>query len=51
MIFGVEDLDNYFATKSWYKPTISFSDFYDSVEMSIVEEQNVMLIQQIEKEK
>lgn len=51
MIFGVEDLDTYFATKSWYKPTISFSDFYESVEMSIVEEQNVILIQQVEKEK
>ena len=51
MIFGVEDLDNYFATKSWYKPTVSFTDFYDTVEMSIVEEENVILIQQVEKEK
>ncbi len=51
MIFGVEDLDTYFATKSWYKPTISFSDFYESVEMSIIEEQNVILIQQVEKGK
>lgn len=51
MIFGVEDLDNYFATKSWYKPTVSFADFYDTVEMSIVEEQNVILIQQAEKER
>lgn len=51
MIFGVSDLDNYFATKSWYKPTISFTDFDDKVEMSIVEEQNIILIQQVEKEK
>jgi cytoskeletal protein RodZ len=51
MIFGVEDLDQYFATKSWYKPTISFTDFDNKVEMSIVEEQNIILIQQIEKEK
>ena len=51
MIFGVDDLDNYFATKSWYKPTISFTDFDDKVEMSIVEEQNIILIQQVEKEK
>lgn len=51
MIFGVEDLDNYFATKTWYKPTISFSDFDNQVEMSIVEEQNIVLIQQVEKEK
>ena len=51
MIFGVDDLDKYFATKSWYKPTISFNDFYDTVEMSLVEEENVILIQQVEKEK
>lgn len=51
MIFGVDDLDNYFATKSWYKPTVSFTDFYDTVEMSLVEEANVTLIQQVEKEK
>lgn len=51
MIFGVEDLDNYFATKSWYKPTVSFTDFDNRVEMSIVEELNIVLIQQIEKEK
>ncbi|MBP3462709.1 MAG: YARHG domain-containing protein [Tyzzerella sp.] len=51
MIFGVDDLDKYFATKSWYKPTISFKDFYDTVEMSLIEEENVILIQQVEKEK
>ena len=51
MIFGVEDLDNYFATKSWYKPTVSYTDFYETVEMSIVEEENVILIQQVEKER
>ena len=51
MIFGVADLDNYFATKSWYKPTVSFTVFYETVEMSLVEEENVILIQQIEKEK
>lgn len=51
MIFGVADLDNYFAAKSWYKPTVSYTDFYNTVEMSIVEEENVILIQQVEKEK
>lgn len=51
MIFGVSDLDNYFATKSWYKATIQFADFDNKVEMSIVEEQNIILIQQVEKEK
>lgn len=50
MIFGVDDLDQYFATKSWYKPTVSYTDFYNTVEMSIVEEENVILIQQLEKE-
>lgn len=51
MIFGVDDLDNYFATKSWYKPTVSFTDFYDTVEMSLLEEENIILIQQVEKER
>ena len=51
MIFGVDDLDKYFATKPWYKPTVSFKDFYDTVEMSLIEEENVILIQQVEKEK
>lgn len=51
MIFGVEDLDTYFATKSWYKPTVSFTEFYETVEMSLIEEANVTLIQQVEKEK
>ena len=51
MIFGVDDLDQYFAGKSWYKPTVSFTDFYDTVEMSIIEEENVILIQQVESEK
>lgn len=49
MIFGVADLDNYFAAKSWYKPTVSFTDFYDTVEMSLIEEANVILIQEVEK--
>lgn len=51
MIFGVEDLDQYFATKSWYKATVSFTDFYNTVELSLIEEENVMLIQQVEKER
>lgn len=51
MIFGVEDLDQYFASKSWYTPTISYADFDNKVEMSIIEEQNIILIQQVEKEK
>ena len=50
MIFGVEDLDAYFSTKSWYEPRVEFGDFYDTVEMSLIEEANVSLIQKVEKE-
>ena len=50
MIFGVEDLDTYFSAKSWYQPRVEFGDFYDTVEMSLIEEANVSLIQKVEKE-
>lgn len=49
-IFGPEDLKEYFGRKSWYVPKITFDQFYDSVEMSQIEEANVSLIQQVEKE-
>lgn len=49
-IFGPEDLKEYFGSKSWYVPKITFDQFYDSVEMSQIEEANVSLIQQMEKE-
>ena len=49
MIFGVPDLDAYFGEKSWYKPTYSYDDFYDKVEMSAIEEANVALINQVEE--
>ena len=48
MIFGVEDLDTYFSSKSWYKPTVQSSEFYDKVEMSLIEEGNIELIQEVE---
>lgn len=51
MIFGVEDLDNYFKTKSWYQPTIPGEDFMEQVEMSLIEEANVVLILEVESEK
>ena len=51
MIFGVQELDQYFATKSWYKPTVTMDAFNDNVEMSMIEEENVMLIQQVERER
>ena len=49
MIFGVPDLDAYFGEKSWYKPTYTYDDFYDKVEMSAIEEANVALINQVEE--
>ncbi|MBQ8558711.1 MAG: YARHG domain-containing protein [Tyzzerella sp.] len=48
MIFGVEDLDTYFSSKSWYEPTVQSSEFYDKVEMSLIEEGNIELIQEVE---
>ena len=50
-IFGVDDLDQYFATKSWYKATIPYAEFDDKVDMSLIEEENISLIQQVEKER
>lgn len=46
--FGVEDLDNYFKSKSWYTPKMSISELLDSVELSLVEEGNISLIQEVE---
>lgn len=48
VIFGVEDLDNYFNGKSWYTPRISLSDFRDQEEMSLTEEENITRIQEVE---
>lgn len=50
MIFEKEDLDTYFATKSWYKPTVAYDDFYDEVEMTVIEEANLVYISQVEEE-
>lgn len=50
MIFGVEDLDQYFSQKSWYQPTVPSAEFYDRVEMSMIEERNILLIQEVEAE-
>ncbi len=50
MIFGVEDLDAYFATKSWYKASVPAKEYYDRVDMSLIEEYNLTFIQGIEKE-
>ena len=50
MIFGVADLDAYFATKSWYNPTVAYDEYYDKVEMNSYEEANLVLISQVEEE-
>lgn len=49
MIFGVEDLDEYFGGKSWYEPKYKSDEFYDKVEMSEVEDANVQFILKIEQ--
>lgn len=50
MIFG-GDLEEYFSSKSWYHPTVPGEEFYDKVEMSLIEEANITLIQDVEKSK
>ncbi len=50
MIFGVADLDAYFGEKSWYKPTVAYNEFYDTVEMNAYEEANISLILSVEAE-
>ena len=50
-IFDVEDLDTYFGKKSWYKPKMHITEFYEKVEMNMVEEQNLILIQKVEQQK
>lgn len=51
MIFGVEDLDSYFLEKSWYEPKIPYRQFMDTVNMSMIEEANVVLIATVESER
>ncbi len=50
MIFGAADLSEYFSAKSWYVPRIAFDDFYDTVEMNLIEEANLSLIMEVEGE-
>lgn len=49
MIFGAEDLKNYFSSKSWYQPSVPYTEFYDKVEMNLIEEANVDLILKVEE--
>lgn len=50
VIFGVDDLDQYFKTKSWYQPKISVDDFSNNNTMTPIEDSNVMFILSVEKE-
>lgn len=50
-IFGPEDLQTYFGSKSWYTPKITFDEFNDTMQMNEVEKANLSLILAIEEEK
>jgi DNA-directed RNA polymerase specialized sigma24 family protein len=49
-IFGVQDLADYFGSKSWYVPKITFDEFESTIEMNAIEEKNLAFIIQIEEE-
>lgn len=47
-IFTSEDLAAYFASKSWYRGTVSAANFSDNL-LSQVEKDNIKLIKQLEE--
>lgn len=47
--FGPEDLNTYFSSKSWYRPSISLEEFSETREMNDVEEANLSLIVKVEE--
>ena len=49
-IFGVQDLADYFGSKSWYSAKMTFDEFEANIEMNSVEEKNLALIIQVEEE-
>lgn len=49
-IFGPADLQQYFGSKSWYKPTISFQEFNDNGTLNEFESANLTLIVKMEDE-
>lgn len=51
VIFDDKELDAYFSSKSWYTPKMSLEKFYDKLELNDIEEENVALIAEIEREK
>ena len=50
VIFGVADLDAYFAEQSWYEPTITLDEFEDTGSFSADEYANIKLIIDMESE-
>ncbi len=46
--FGPEDLNTYFSSKSWYRPSISLEEFSETREMNDIEEANLALIVKVE---
>lgn len=50
VIFGPTDLQEYFGSKSWYQPRITFDEFDDTITMSDIEGANVSLIVSLEDE-
>ena len=48
--FGPEDLQEYFGSKSWYIPKMTFDEFDENVTISDVEGANITLIVNMEAE-
>lgn len=48
LIFEVEDLQKYFEKQRWYKPSVSIKDFDKKINMSEIEEKNVIAIRGVE---
>ena len=48
--FGPEDLQEYFGSKSWYTPKMTFDEFDENITMSDIEGANITLIVNMEAE-
>lgn len=49
--FDDKELNAHFSSMSWYEPKITIDEFYDTLELNYIEEKNVALIREIEREK
>lgn len=49
-VFGPADLQQYFGSKSWYKPTVSFQEFNENGTLNEFEGANLTLIVKMEDE-